>query len=244
MGTDPEALPTAAFLRALSGGDALPAGAALPPLLLDADALTLLGSGALTLPESARATRAARAAEALAAAEALQSPEATGLARPRILLTPHAGEMGRIYPEGRGQSAAAQAAGAAEAHGAICLFKGAPSIVSAPGTPEHWISASGGSPFAAGGMGDVLAGVAGAFMARGVRVREAAGLALHLTGRAADRVLASGVAGDALLPSDLVEALPHALDELATHPTPRTAGTSNPDVALPPCVLLDLAPPR
>ncbi len=227
MGTDPGDLPTAPWLRAVAGSPRL------PPLLLDADALTLLGSGALVLSEPS----------SVLLEPALGEPDHPSPV-PRHLLTPHPGEMGRIYPEGLGQSAAEQARGAARAYGAVCLLKGTPSVVAAPEAAEHWMSASGGSPFAAGGMGDVLAGVAGAFMARGVPAREAAGLALHLTGRGADWALASGVAGDALLPSDLIHALPHVLDELATHDMPPTAGTQRPDPGLPASVLLDLAPPR
>ena len=224
MGTDPDALPTRPFLRAMmgrQGEDGGPAPDPLPPMVVDADALTLLARGAFSLPKG-------------------EGPPAAA----RHLLTPHPGEMGRIYPQGAGQEASVQAHGAADAWGAVCLLKGAPSMVAAPSEPDLWISASGGSPFAAGGMGDVLAGVAGAFMARGITARDAAGLALHLTGRAADHVLGAGMAGDSLLPSDLTEALPRVLEELVTTLSPPTAGTQPRDPGLPPSVLLDLAPAR
>jgi len=224
MGTDPEGLPTRPFLAAMRtmAHPETQTEDRVPPLVLDADALTLLAQGAFRLPT-------APAGEWASACH---------------LLTPHPGEMGRIHPEGRGEVPARQAQGAADAWGVICLLKGAPSLVAAPGDPDLWISASGGSAFATGGMGDVLAGVAGALMARGLPARDAAGLALHLTGRGADHALTGGRSGDALLPSDLIDALPEVLEEVASHPVPPTAGTHPRNPRLSPAVLLDLAPAR
>jgi NAD(P)H-hydrate repair Nnr-like enzyme with NAD(P)H-hydrate dehydratase domain len=58
-------------------------------------------------------------------------------------------------------------------------------------------------------MGDLLGGVAAAFMARGLDAADAASLALHSTGRAA----ALTGKGESLLPSDIAEALSEALNE-------------------------------
>lgn len=224
MGTDPGELPTQSFLAALSRVGGASSAQPCPPLVLDADALTLLGTGDLVLPTE---------------------PEGAEKRDGVHLLTPHPGEMARIHPAGRGKAADQQAREVAQRYQAVCLLKGAPSVVAAAGAHAHWISASGGSAFAAGGMGDVLAGVAGALMARGVLARDAAGLALHLTGRGADHCLSEpDMAGDALLPSDLVEALPGVLNELATHPAPPAASTTSGETGLPPSVLLDLAPAR
>jgi len=65
------------------------------------------------------------------------------------------------------------------------------------------------SELAVAGMGDVLTGAVGSFLAQGVEPFRAAGLALHTTGRAASR---AGL-GAALTPSDAVEAIPSALAE-------------------------------
>ncbi len=178
-------------------------------VLLDADALTLLGQGALpALP-----------------------------CRPgRRLLTPHPGELARIMEGAGGALHLEDAAAAASRWEAVCLLKGTPSVVAAPGDGPALVSASGSSAFARGGMGDVLTGVAGAFLARGCDARAAAGLALHLTGRAADR------AGrhDGLTPSELIEALPGALGEL-DGADPPTAGSPGRDpLGEHPAVLLDL----
>jgi NAD(P)H-hydrate epimerase len=59
------------------------------------------------------------------------------------------------------------------------------------------VSTSGSSRLATAGTGDVLSGVIGAFVARGVPVFEAAALAAHVHGRAASLGPAEGlVAGD------------------------------------------------
>jgi NAD(P)H-hydrate epimerase len=59
------------------------------------------------------------------------------------------------------------------------------------------------SDLAAGGMGDVLAGVAASLMAQGVAPDEAGALALYGTGRAAARA----ALGPSLTPSDVIEHL-------------------------------------
>ncbi len=190
MGLDPEGGPARALLRVLARwreiGDGETRG-----LLLDADALTLLGRGDLgpTLP-----------------------------ARPsRLLLTPHPGEMARILPgEGADEGwAGARARTAARRWKGGCLLKGAPSLVAGGGHEEEaplLVSSSGGSAFARGGMGDVLSGVAGALLARGCTARVAGGLALQLTGETAE---ASGRGPHTLLPSDLLDALPRVVDACA-----------------------------
>ena len=60
---------------------------------------------------------------------------------------------------------------------------------------------------AKGGSGDVLAGMAGAFLAQGMQAFEAAVLAVYLHGYAGDRC-AERLGQRAMLPTDLVEALP------------------------------------
>ena len=248
MGLDPGASP-ARLLKILlreanrhptvGGSDARSAC----PFLLDADALTLLGRGEL--------------------------PPLPGRDAGRHLLTPHPGELERILtgdPVPGHAPAAARAA--AVRWQAVVLLKGAPSVVATPAGDPLWISASGGSAFARGGMGDVLTGVAGALLARGMAAREAAAMALHLTGRAADHALEAGCASDALLPSDLVDGLPRVLAEVGGEegasgidgaedpgggtqtgiPPSVTAGATSPRVrprlAHLPAVILDLAAPR
>jgi NAD(P)H-hydrate epimerase len=128
-----------------------------------------------------------------------------------LVLTPHPGEAARLL--GR-ESAAVQADRPAAARalaaesGAVVVLKGTPSLVAGPGRPLG-VSALASSDFAVAGMGDVLAGATGAFLAQGVEPASAAGLALLGTARAA---LRTGF-GPGLAASDVVEALPGALAE-------------------------------
>ncbi|MDP2955764.1 MAG: NAD(P)H-hydrate dehydratase, partial [Longimicrobiales bacterium] len=173
------------------------------PLVVDADALNLLAAG-----------RAGNVGDA-----------ARG--RP-VLLTPHAGEMGRLRPgsEAQGRGGRVEIARqAAESFGCAVLLKGAPSLVAAPGAPVL-VDAQGSSDLAVAGMGDVLTGVCGGLAAQGCPPREAGAVGLYLTGRAA--VLAGR--GKSLMPTDVVRWLPEALAE-------RGPGVS--DLGLP-FVLLDL----
>ena len=155
-------------------------------LLLDADALTLLGAGAL--PAFARASTPARR-----------------------LITPHPGEMARLGEapgEIRARPVEVSRRGA-ERYRSALLLKGQPSLVASGTDGSVWVSSGGSSNLARGGTGDVLAGVAGAFLARGADALEAGALALHYTGRAA----ALAGRGEALLPSDIAESMGAALGE-------------------------------
>ena len=153
------------------------------PLLFDADATTLLA----------------------------KNPGLRGEIRRPLLLTPHPGEMARLLGKKTGDVTAdpfAAAQQAVERYDCVVLLKGTPSVVAAKGLPTL-VNVAGHSGIATGGMGDVLSGVAGAFLAIGREPREAAGLALFYAGRAAE--LAGR--GRGLIPRDIPDALPAAILE-------------------------------
>jgi ADP-dependent NAD(P)H-hydrate dehydratase / NAD(P)H-hydrate epimerase len=214
------ALPEALFVERDAGVEAIVQGAAAlvagPAMGTDAAAGALLGSllehGGLPAVLDADAITLVGA-----------DPSLLGAERSRLLLTPHPGEMARLLGCSTADVTAdpfAAAREAAERHGCAVLLKGAPSLVAAPGLPLL-VSVTGHSGLATGGNGDVLAGVAGAFLARGMPPREAAGAALWFAGRAAE--LAGR--GRGLLPRDVAAALPAALlEEPATGPRPRLPG--------------------
>lgn len=156
------------------------------PLVIDADGLTALGG--------------------LAAARELLA----GRAQPTVL-TPHDGEFARLAGSPPGEDRL-QAARELAAHlGAIVLLKGPLTAVATAegGAPDVLLSSAGVPALATAGTGDVLSGVIGAFLARGVPAHPAAALAAHAHGRAAARGRREGlVAGD--LP-DLVAAFLSAL---------------------------------
>ncbi len=97
---------------------------------------------------------------------------------------------------------------AADSLGVTVLLKGLPSVVASP-DGSLIVDTVGTSDLATAGMGDVLAGVAGAFLAQGVDPAVAGALGLVTSGRAAVRA----AKGASLLPEDVIEGLPHAMME-------------------------------
>jgi NAD(P)H-hydrate epimerase len=154
------------------------------PAVLDADALNLLAGRPESLKERTVPT----------------------------VLTPHPGEAGRLLgvltaavvadPEG-------SATRLADRSGATVVLKGFRSVVAAPGGRIARVLA--GNPgMASGGTGDVLTGVVGALLARGMPAWEAASAGAFLHGLAGD--LARERHGEeALVASDVAEGLGEAL---------------------------------
>lgn len=104
------------------------------------------------------------------------------------VVTPHPGELARLFGIRLSEvleDPPARAREAAERLGATVLLKGAPSLVASPGRPLR-VATAGGPAVASGGSGDVLSGLAGAFLAAGLRADDAAAAALLLGGLAAE----------------------------------------------------------
>ena len=102
------------------------------------------------------------------------------------VLTPHAGELGRLA----GLSSAAVVARRFEllpelaaAWGAVVLLKGSPSLIAAP-DGRLFLNSSGDDALARGGSGDVLTGLIGGLLAQGLDPLDAALLGAHVHGRA------------------------------------------------------------
>lgn len=143
----------------------------------------------------------------VADADALYELDPGDWPAPRVL-TPHEGELGRLL--GRNDIAAHRLASvqeAAERFGCVVLLKGADTLVAAPGRGVL-VAACGLPSLATAGTGDVLTGIVAAFLAKGMEPQRAAAAAAAAQQRAA--VEAPQRAG--LVASDLVEALPRALD--------------------------------
>ena len=125
------------------------------------------------------------------------------------VLTPHSGELGRLL--GR-ESAEVDAhrleavRAAAARFGCVCLLKGADTLVAAPGEGALVCRLTHPS-LATAGTGDVLTGVIGAFLAKGVDPRFAAAAAALACDRAAGLAPRRG-----LVASDVAALLPRALD--------------------------------
>jgi hydroxyethylthiazole kinase-like uncharacterized protein yjeF len=130
------------------------------PLVLDADALTLL-AGDL---------------------ERLQGRQAP------TVLTPHPGELARLLGSSTAEVVADRLAAAHDAAargGATLLAKGARTLIVEP-QGRVLVNPTGGPGLAAGGAGDVLTGLIGGLLAQGLTGRAAAAAGAWLHGRAAD----------------------------------------------------------
>ena len=129
------------------------------------------------------------------------------------VLTPHAGELGRLL--GRESSEVAEhrlacAREAAERSSAIVVLKGDDSLIVDGGRLA--ISAGGSPGLATAGTGDVLSGTIGALLARGMEPFAAtcAGVHAHqLAGKIAARRLG---AAEPVIATDVIAALPAALN--------------------------------
>jgi NAD(P)H-hydrate epimerase len=128
------------------------------------------------------------------------------------VVTPHPGEMARLLglevaeiQRRRLESAASFAKGT----GATVVLKGQRTVVSQPGGPAA-VNPTGNPGMATGGMGDALAGIIGALLARGRDPWTAATAGVYLHGLAGDRARAAS-GSEGLLAGDLIEALPGAI---------------------------------
>jgi hydroxyethylthiazole kinase-like uncharacterized protein yjeF len=164
------------------------------PVLIDADGLTLLARHKELLPRPAP-----------------------------TLLTPHAGELGRLLDVDPADIEARRleyARRAAAKLGACVLLKGSTTVIAPPDGLDPVLVNTTGTPWlATAGTGDVLAGLAGALLAQGLLPPQAAIAAAYLHGLAA-RLAADGPdtgldAGEAPIgASDVVRALPLAFRAL------------------------------
>ena len=90
--------------------------------------------------------------------------------------------------------------------------KGAATVIAAP-DGRCAVNPTGNPGMAKGGSGDVLAGMAGAFLAQGLSAFETAVLAAYLHGYAGD-LCAQAFTQRAMLPTDLPEMLPQVFRRL------------------------------
>ncbi len=125
----------------------------------------------------------------------------------RILLTPNAGEFqvltGKAWPSSRTERTIA-ASSLARQYSATVVVKGAEDFIS---DGRRTVIDHAGSPYMTkGGYGDLLAGAAGALLARGHTPFESAKAAAYIIGRAGEIV--SKKLGESMLASDVLEMLP------------------------------------
>lgn len=194
-------------------GVALPAGGWATAALEEASRCrsVVVGPGIGRAPDTAAEVRRLVAespvpvlvdADGLAALGPIDRPLA---ARATVILTPHDGEYGQLTGERPGTDRIAAARRLASESGTVALLKGGTTAVADP-SGRVLLGRSGTPALATAGTGDVLSGVIGAFVARGVVPLEAAALGAHVHGRAGALGRGSG-----LLASDLPELVARVL---------------------------------
>ena len=164
------------------------------PMVVDADALNLLAENPQVLHR---------------------------MAGPR-LLTPHPGEMQRLFPESatlsRRQTAERFLESCAKNPGPVTLLlKGSRTLVAAQSVGGFRLSwnTTGNPGMATGGMGDVLTGVCTALIGQGLSLFDSARVGAWICGRSAERAVAGeGQSQESLAATDLLEQFGPAFRDL------------------------------
>jgi len=129
------------------------------------------------------------------------------------LLTPHPGEMKRLFPEEQ-ESRAKTATKFCDRFPVILLLKGSRTIVAERGRPLSY-NTTGNPGMATGGMGDILTGVCAALLGQGLSPYDAARVGAWLCGLAAEIAVFNGNQSEqSLLPRDVLNHLGDAFKEL------------------------------
>ena len=130
------------------------------------------------------------------------------------MLTPHAGELKRCFPEESSFPTRRERAEAvAESLPLTLLYKGARTLVTQQGEPTSY-NLTGNPGMATGGMGDVLTGIAAGMIAQGYPLHQSACLSAWLCGRAADIALQVGATHETLRATDVMRNFAAALRDL------------------------------
>ncbi|HEV2310242.1 MAG TPA: NAD(P)H-hydrate dehydratase, partial [Acidimicrobiia bacterium] len=128
------------------------------------------------------------------------------------VLTPHDGEYARLAGGAVGEDRVDAARRLASRTGCVTLLKGPATVIAEP-SGQAVINPTGGSELATAGSGDVLTGIIGGFLARGLSPFDAAAIGAFVHGRAGDLAGHTG-----LVAGDLIVALPRTLDHLSQEP--------------------------
>ena len=134
----------------------------------------------------------------------------------QVIMTPHPGEMARLTGLSIAEIQADRfvvARDFALQHRVVLVLKGARTLIASP-EGQVRVNSTGHAGLASGGMGDVLTGLIGSFLAQGLSALDAATLGVYLHGLAADRLLPTfGDAG--LLATDVMSEIPAARQALS-----------------------------
>jgi NAD(P)H-hydrate epimerase len=145
---------------------------------------------------------------------ALSAPEKH--LRPNMIITPHPGEMARLFPKLATMPALVAAKAFTDQYnGVTLLLKGAHSLIAQSNHP-HYLNGTGNSGMASGGQGDVLTGVITALLTQGIQQLDATRLGAWLCGRAAELAIShGGESVQSLTAGDVTKWLGKAFSEIS-----------------------------
>jgi len=172
--------------------------------------VTVLGCGLGTESHSVACAVAAASKRAVVDADALYSPLPVTPGPANTLYTPHAGEFHRVFGQMLPEDAAGRARVVRDCAESYTILAKGPMDVISDGRRVR-LNQSGTPSMTTGGTGDVLAGLAGAFLCK-IPAFEAAVLAAYVNGIAGERV--AEVSGTGLVATDLLRALPEVVADL------------------------------
>ncbi len=132
------------------------------------------------------------------------------------VITPHPGEFSRLLGEGTGEVQSHRlhyTRHAAEEGGCCVLLKGTDTLIAYG--ERVAINSTGGAQLATAGTGDVLSGIIGALLARGIYPYDAARTGAWAHGRASELYIeATGWPAESMIATDLLSYLPRAFGEI------------------------------
>jgi NAD(P)H-hydrate epimerase len=150
-----------------------------------------------------------------------KSPEALRRAAGPRLLTPHPGEMRRLFPASgelsRKETAERYLQSVAQSQSPVTLLlKGSRTLVAESITEGLRVSynSTGNPGMASGGMGDILSGVCAALAGQGLSLFDTARLGAWVCGRAAERAVTDGQSQESLAATDLLAQFGRAFNEI------------------------------
>jgi ADP-dependent NAD(P)H-hydrate dehydratase / NAD(P)H-hydrate epimerase len=129
------------------------------------------------------------------------------------VLTPHAGELARLLDTDSAEIERRRlhhAQEAADRSGCVVLLKGDDTIVAQPGVAPNAISPGATPALATAGTGDVLSGIIGALLAKGLTAFEAAAAGTLIHARAGIEAARRIGGADHVVAGDVIDAIPTA----------------------------------
>lgn len=132
-----------------------------------------------------------------------------------VIITPHPGEMARLYSITVGEvqnNRIEVATKFAKEYNVIVVLKGSKTIIAAP-DGSIYINPTGNAGMATAGTGDVLAGLIGGLMGQGLEPIQACIAGVYLHGAAGD-IVATNKGQHGVIAGDVAEALPYSMKDL------------------------------